>query len=48
MYIIVLTKVYQNNNLYILLQCFNGVSSNPVKGRTKICQLKDLTLTLLG
>ena len=26
----------------------NGVSLNPVEGRTKICQLKDLILTLFG
>ena len=30
------------------LQCINGVSSNPVKGRTENCQLKDLILTLFG
>jgi Na+(H+)/acetate symporter ActP len=28
------------------LQCTNGVSSNPVEGRTKICQLKDLILLI--
>ena len=32
----------------LVLQCINGVSSNPVEGRTNICQLKDLFLTLLG
>jgi hypothetical protein len=32
----------------LLLQCINGVCSNPVEGRTKICQLKDLILTLFG
>ena len=32
----------------LVLQCFNGVSLNPVKGRTKFCQLKDLIPTLLG
>ena len=32
----------------MVLQCINGVSSNPVEGRTKICQLKDLILTLFG
>ena len=32
----------------LVLQCINGVSSNPVEGRTKICQLKDLILTLFG
>ena len=26
----------------MVVQCINGVSSNPVEGRTKICQLKDL------
>jgi hypothetical protein len=31
-----------------VLQCINGVSSNPVEGRTKNCQLKDLILTLFG
>ena len=31
-----------------MLQCINGVSSNPVEGRKKNCQLKDLILTLLG
>ena len=25
----------------LVLQCINGVSSNPVEGRTKSCQLKD-------
>ena len=30
------------------LQCINGVSSNPVEGKTQICQLKDLILTLFG
>jgi hypothetical protein len=30
------------------MQCINGVSSNPVEGRTKICQLTDLFLTLFG
>jgi hypothetical protein len=29
-------------------QCINGVSSNPVEGRTRICQLKDLIITLFG
>ena len=32
----------------LVLQCINGVSSNPVEGRTKICQLNDLILTLFG
>jgi hypothetical protein len=32
----------------MVLQCINGVSSNPVKGRTKIWQLKNLILTLFG
>ena len=32
----------------MVLQCISGVSSNPVKGRTKICQLKNLILTLFG
>jgi hypothetical protein len=32
----------------LVLQCINGVSSNPVEGRTKICRLKDLILTLFG
>jgi hypothetical protein len=30
----------------LVLQCINGVSSNPVEGRTKIWQLKNLILTL--
>ena len=30
------------------LQCINGVISNPVDGRTNICQRKDLILTLFG
>jgi hypothetical protein len=30
----------------MVLLCINGVSSNPVEGRTKIWQLKDLILTL--
>jgi hypothetical protein len=32
----------------VVLQCINDVSSNPVEGRTTICQLKDLILTLFG
>ena len=32
----------------LVLHCINGVSSNPVEGRTKNCQLKDLILTLFG
>jgi hypothetical protein len=32
----------------LLLQCINGVSSNPVEGRTKICQIKELILTLFA
>ena len=32
----------------LVLHCINGVSSNSVEGRTKICQLKDLILTLFG
>jgi hypothetical protein len=32
----------------LVLQCINGVSSNPVEGRTKIWQLKELILTLFG
>jgi hypothetical protein len=32
----------------LVLQCINGVSSNPVEGRTKIWQFKDLILTLFG
>jgi hypothetical protein len=32
----------------LVLQCINGVSSNPIEGRKKICQLKDLILTLFG
>ena len=32
----------------MVLQCINGVSSNPVEGRTKIWQLKNLILTLFG
>ena len=32
----------------LVLQCINGASSNPVEGKTKICQLKDLILTVLG
>jgi hypothetical protein len=32
----------------LMLQCINGVSSNPVEGRTKLCQIKDLILTLFG
>ena len=31
--------------LRLVLQCTIGVSSNPVEGRTKICQLKDIILT---
>ena len=32
----------------MVLQCINGVSSNPVEVRTKIWQLKDLILKLFG
>jgi hypothetical protein len=32
----------------LVLHCVNGVSSNPVERRTKMCQLKDLILTLFG
>ena len=32
----------------MVLQCINGVSSNPFEGRTKIWQLKNLILTLFG
>ena len=32
----------------LVLQCINGVSSNPVEGGIKMCQLKDLILTLFG
>ena len=31
----------------LVLQCINGLSSNPVEGRTQICQLKDLIITVL-
>ena len=37
-----------HNAKRLVLQCINGMSSNPVEGRTKICQLKDLILTLFG
>jgi len=30
-----------------VVQCINGVSSNPVDGEQNICQLKNLILTLL-
>ena len=32
----------------LVLQCINGVSSNSVEGRTKICQFKNLILKLFG
>jgi hypothetical protein len=32
----------------MVVPCINGVSSNPVEGRTKHCQLKDLIITLFG
>jgi hypothetical protein len=32
----------------LLISKNNGVSSNPVEGEHKICQLKNLILTLLG
>jgi hypothetical protein len=32
----------------LVLQCINGASSNPIEGRPKIWQLKDLILTLFG
>ena len=31
-----------------MLHCINGVSSNPVEGRTNILQLNNLILTLFG
>ena len=31
----------------LVLHCINAVSLNPVEGRTQICQLKYLILTLL-
>ena len=31
-----------------VLQCINGVGLNPVEGKQKSCQLKNLILTLLG
>ena len=33
--------------LRLVLQCTIGVSSNPVEGRTQICQLKDIILARL-
>ena len=32
----------------LVLQCINGVSSDPVKGEQKKYQLKNLILTLVG
>ena len=32
----------------MVLQCINGVSWNPIEGRTKSCQIKDLILTLFS
>ena len=32
----------------LVLQCINGVSSNPVEGRTQILQLNNIILTLFG
>jgi hypothetical protein len=32
----------------MVLQCINGVSSNPVEGRTNMWQLYNLILTLFG
>ena len=32
----------------LVLQCINGLSSNPVEGRTQICQLKEIIPTLFG
>ena len=32
----------------MVLQCINSVSSNPDEGRTTICQLKHLILTLMS
>ena len=32
----------------LVLQCIHGVSSNPVEGRIKMCQLKYIILTLFG
>ena len=39
---------YCHSDSRLVLQCIKGVSSNPVEGRTKICQLKDLILSLFG
>jgi hypothetical protein len=37
-----------NNAKRLVLQCINGVSSNPVKRRIQIWQLKNIILTLFG
>jgi hypothetical protein len=47
-FFIILYNILKNAELRLLLQCINGVSSNPVEGRTKIWQLKNLILTLFG
>ena len=36
------------NAVRLITLCINGVSSNPVEGGIKMCQLKDLILTLFG
>ena len=42
------SRALENKDKWLVLQCTNGASSNPVEGRTKSCQLKDLILTLFG
>jgi hypothetical protein len=41
-------KRYRPSNSNKNVDCINGVSSNPVEGRTKIRQLKDLIITLFA
>ena len=42
------SRTLDNKAKRLVLQCINGVSSNPVEGRTKMLQLKHLILTLVG
>ena len=41
-------KGAEHNAKWFILQCINGVSSNPVEGRTQMWQLKHLIITLFG
>ena len=40
--------VYIGKAKRMVMQCINGVSSNPVEGRTKMLQLQNLIITMFG